>query len=366
LHRRCLLVLLTPFLWPALAAAAASEMVSAFAKELAHLAAGPPSNSMFREPRWTTPNRIALELPSMRLREFSADGDGIATLVCAPLALHDATLTDFAPGHSLVAALRMAGLRNVFVTDWRSASPEMRFFSIDSYLADLNVVVDELGGCANLVGVCQGGWMALVYAARYPSKIHGLVLAGAPVDINAGESELSRVAHNVPTSVFKHLVELGDGRVRGSHLLQLWKHPPLEPEAIHDLLQVPDDIATPRSSGLITLFHEWCARPIDLPGTYYLQVVQWLYKDNQLATGRFAALGRPIDLSMVRRPIFLLAARDDEIVAPEQLLAARHLVGSNSHQIRTEIVPCTHLGLFMGATTLQHTWPKIARWLVAS
>ena len=182
--------------------------------------------------------------------------------------------------------------------------------------------------------------MALVYAARYPSKIHGLVLAGAPVDINAGESELSRVAHNVPTSVFKHLVELGDGRVRGSHLLQLWKHPPLEPEAIHGLLQVPDDISTPRSSQLITLFRDWCARPIDLPGTYYLQVVQWLYKDNQLATGRFAALGRPIDLSMVRRPIFLLAARDDEIVAPEQLLAARHLVGSNGHQIRTEIVPC--------------------------
>jgi poly(3-hydroxybutyrate) depolymerase len=128
---------LTPFLWPALATAAASEMVSVLAKELAHLAAGQPSNSMFREPRWTTPNRIALELPSMRLREFSADGDDIATLVCAPLALHDARLTDFAPDHSLVAALRMAGLRNVFVTDWRSASPEMRFFSIDSYLADL-------------------------------------------------------------------------------------------------------------------------------------------------------------------------------------------------------------------------------------
>src|SRR4029077_18741223 len=107
-----------------------------------------------------------------------------------------------------------------------------------------------------------GGWMALVYAARYPSKIHGLVLAGAPVDINAGESELSRGAHRVPTSVFKHLVELGDGRVRGSHLLQLWKHPPLEPEAIHDLLQVPDDIATPHSSGLTKLFGEWRARPI--------------------------------------------------------------------------------------------------------
>jgi poly(3-hydroxybutyrate) depolymerase len=95
----------------------------------------------------------------------------------------------------------------------------MRLFSIDSYLADLNVVIDELGGRANLIGVCQGGWMALAYAARYPGKIRGLVLAGAPVDINAGESELSRVAHSVPTSAFKQLVELGDGRVRGSHLL---------------------------------------------------------------------------------------------------------------------------------------------------
>jgi poly-beta-hydroxyalkanoate depolymerase len=144
------MVPLIPFLWPALAAATASEMFSALTKELAHLAAGHPSNSMFREPRWTTPNQIALELPSMHLRKFSADGDDIATLVCAPLALHDATLTDFAPDHSLVAALQSAGLRNVFVTDWRSATPEMRFFSIDSYLADLNVVVDELGGCANL------------------------------------------------------------------------------------------------------------------------------------------------------------------------------------------------------------------------
>jgi len=163
----------SPFLWPALAAATASEMVSALAKELGHLAAGTPSSSMFREPKWTTPNQVALELPSMRLRKFSPDGNDIATLVCAPLALHDAALTDFAPDHSLVAALQIAGLRNVFVTDWRSASPEMRFFSIDSYFADLNVVVDELGGCVNLIGICQGGWMALAYAARYPSKIHG-------------------------------------------------------------------------------------------------------------------------------------------------------------------------------------------------
>jgi PHB depolymerase-like protein len=174
------------------------------------------------------------------------------------------------------------------------------------------------------------------------------------------------VAHSVPLSTFKQLVEIGDGRVRGAHLLQLWKNPPLESTAIHDLLQIPDDIATPRSSRLIALFREWYARPMDLPGTYYLQVVQRLYKENQLATGRFVGLGRAIDLSMVNAPIFLVGARDDEIVAPEQLFAARRLVCSKRRQIRQAVVACSHLGLFMGATTLLSVWPKVARWLAAS
>jgi poly(3-hydroxybutyrate) depolymerase len=68
---------------------------------------------------------------------------------------------------------------------------------------------------------------------------------------------------------------------------------------------------------------------------------------------------------MARAPMFLLAASDDEVVAPEQLLAAKHLVGSEEGQIRAEIAACTHLGLFMGATTLRQTWPEIARWLAA-
>jgi poly(3-hydroxyalkanoate) synthetase len=352
---------LVPFLWPALAAASASEMAATLAKDFAQLANGRAAKPS--EPTWTTPNRIALELPAMRLRDFSDGGKDIATLVCAPYALHDATLTDFAPGHSLVAALRAGGLKNVFVTDWRSASPDMRFLSIDSYLSDLNVAVDELGGRANLVGLCQGGWLALAYAARYPAKVRHLVLAGAPVDIKAGESELSQVAERVPVSVFRQLVELGGGRVRGRHLLRCWKHPTLEPSAIHGLLQIADDIASPRSARLIERFREWHERPLDLPGAYYLQVVHWLYKDNQLANGRFVALGRALDLSAFHGRIFLLAARDDEVVAPEQLFAVRRLAGGKGRQIRAETVACTHLGLFMGATTLRDTWPRIAHWL---
>src|SRR5215470_2343039 len=126
------------FLWPALVAASASGMASALAEEFAQLAAGADAKSELSAPSWTSCNRIALELPSMRLRDFSVASHGVPALVCAPFALHGATLVDLARGHSLVAALLEAGLARVLVTDWRSATPEMRFLSIDSYLADLN------------------------------------------------------------------------------------------------------------------------------------------------------------------------------------------------------------------------------------
>src|SRR5205823_9842705 len=226
------------FLWPALAAASTSGMMSAFAGQLARLGGAVPKSDS-PTPKWATANRVALELPSMRLREFCAGGRAVPTLICAPFALHRATIADFAPGHSLVRALRGAGLSHICVTDWLSAGPEMRYLSIDNYLADLDVAVDELGGNVDLIGLCQGGWMALLVAARSPDKVHKLVLAGAPVDVRAGESPLSRLAAQMPLAMFEQLVELGGGRILGDRVLGLWGPRTLASESVRHLLQVP-------------------------------------------------------------------------------------------------------------------------------
>jgi poly(3-hydroxybutyrate) depolymerase len=351
------------FIWPALAAEAASEFASAVAKQFAGLATGPEMQRNGPEPAWATPNQVTLELATLRLRDFSKSSRGVASLVCAPYALHAATITDLAAGHSLMAALRAAGLKRLFVTDWRSADPDMRFLSIDSYLAELNVVVDALGGAVNLIGLCQGGWMALVYAARFPAKVRKLVLAGAPIDIAAGDSSLSARARSTPIAIFKQLVELGNGRVLGHHLLQSWASFSSDRETIHHLLQSSHPVESSEFDELETRFRDWYAWTLDLPGVYYLQVVEQLYKENQLPAGRFVALGQRIDLSQVRCPLFLLAARDDEIVAAEQIFATEHLVGTQRGAIEKSTVPCEHLGLFMGKAIRSETWSAITHWL---
>ncbi len=337
-------------------------MAALAAKQFADLAVGtdgPPA----REPNWATPNTIALELKSVRLRDFSAGAKGLPTLLCAPFALHGAAIADFAPGHSLVAALRRAGLRRVFVTDWRSASPDMRFLAIDDYLAQLNVLVDEIGAPLDLVGLCQGGWMALVYAARFPAKVRKLVLAGAPVDIAAAPSALSALADASPLALFRELVRIGDGVVPGRKVMKFWGTESVAAEDARQVLQTEEPIGSAACDQLEAAFRDWYAWTLDLPGEFFLEVVERLYKGNELAAGRFVALGRPIDLATITAPVFLLAARDDELVAPPQLFAAASLVGTPAGDVEKAIVPCRHVGLFMGKTILEETWPSIVRWL---
>lgn len=354
------------FLWPMLAAMSASDATSAFVHEIARMSApDAAARAPAPPPKWATRNRVARALPSMRLRDFSGRAHGRKTLICAPYALHGASIADFAPGHSLVDTLRANGRANVFVTEWRSATPSMRFFSIDTLLADLNVAVDDLGPPVDLIGLCQGGWMALLYAARFPAKVRRLVLAGSPVDISAAESGLSRLARRTPIAMFTELLKVGDGRLLGHMMLDLWGPAPTEPQAIREVLQIeePGAAAQARDARLLARFREWYAWTVDLPGMYYLEVVEWLYKNNRLAEGRFFALGRRIDLSAVTLPVLLLAGRDDEVVAPAQLLAAERLLGSPAHSIETMTAPCRHLALFMGAGTLSGYWPAIVRWL---
>jgi poly(3-hydroxybutyrate) depolymerase len=347
---------------PALAAASAGEIASSFAAHFLGSSGDADGDCTPQEPEGATPSKIALELHSVRLRDFTMVKSGVPTLLCTPLALHGATLADLAAGHSLVAALRGAGIGRLFMTDWRSASADMRFLGIDEYLADLNVLVDRVGGLVDLIGLCQGGWLSLVYAARFPAKVRKLIMAGAPVDIAARQSRLSAKAEATPLIMFQSLVNFGDGRVIGRNLARFWGND-TDANGIRESLQTFQPVGSSEFTQLEAIFKNWNSWTIDLPGTYYLEVIEKLYRRNELAGGSFVALGQKIDLSRLRLPMCLLVGSADEVVAPEQLLAVERLVGTQPAHLHHEVAPCNHLGLFMGKRTLEEYWPRIARWM---
>lgn len=357
-----------PVFWPFTAALQAAEEIgeeeldlirknTRFVEEAEKLNKPPPA-------KFATKNEVLLDLGTMRLRDFSPPrAQGTATIVDAPYAGHSAVIADYHRGQSLVDTLLHNGLERVLVTDWKSATMEMKNYSIDTYLAEINVCVDDLGGRVNLVGLCQGGWMSAMYAARFPGKVRSLVLAGAPIDTQAGDGPLRRLVDQVPTGFFEELVAMGGGLMKGDFMLQGWKDMHADDQYVEKYVELYKHLDDPDYLRKTETFESWYENPINLPGRWYLQAIVELFKENRLAKGQFIGLGRRLSLVDVTCPVYLLAGEQDDITPKEQVFEAEKYLGTPKDEIAKSLVPGGHIGLFMGRRTLQDHWPGITRWI---
>ena len=235
-------------------------------------------------------------------------------------------IADYYEGQSLVQTLLANGIGHVALTDWKSATEDMKDLEIDNYLAEVLVAIDDLGGRVNLVGLCQGGWMSAMIAARFPDKVNSLVLAGAPIDTDAG-TDRSNAWSTIPSSFYEELVALGGGLMKGKFMLQGWKNMHPGQHYIQDHIDLYEHIDDPAYLAKEETFESWYENPIDLPGRWYLQVITQIFKENRLAKGEFVGLGRS-SISMISLVHYLLAGADDDITTPEQVLDAAKYIGT--------------------------------------
>jgi len=355
-----------PFFWPFAAAASLVETGEEMAARNLNFVLEAEKINFGLQPTFATPNQVRLDLHTLRLRDYANPGaTGLPTIVDAPFAGHSATIADYHRGQSLVETLLANGVERVYVTDWKSATPEMKDYDIDNYLAELLVCIEQLGGRVNLVGLCQGGWMSTMLAARFPDKVARLVLAGSPIDTNAGHGPIREMAHKTPLSFYEELVAMGGGVMKGQFMLRGWKNLHPGEQYVQKYLELYEHMGDPDYLSKTETFESWYENPVDLPGRWYLQAIEQLFKENRLAHGKFVGLGQTLKLSDIKCPLWLLAGEADDITTREQVFRAAELFGTPAEQVVQRLAPGGHIGLFMGARTLQEQWPEIGRWLAS-
>ncbi len=314
------------------------------------------------EPAWTTPNRVLVEHPAYRLRDFSVGpADRRGALVVVPPEVNHSAICDFGPGQSLVAAALAAGFRRVLAVEWRSATPETAGRDVDDSLRTILEAVERAGAPAHLVGLCQGGWEAAMLAALRPGAVRSLTLAAAPIDFHAGLGLVQGLARSMPMAAYHGLVALGGGVMRGELISQGFDN--LLPFERHFLkyLGIWNHLD---EEGWLDRFHQmndWYRAPKDLPGRMYLRAVRELFKENRLVQGRFTALGEAVDLGRIACPLALVAGTRDHITPPPQVWAAAEHV-SSTRVLRREL-DAGHVGTFMGRQAIAAHWPGIFSWL---
>jgi poly(3-hydroxyalkanoate) synthetase len=317
-----------------------------------------------RPPGWSSPHEIAFETPLARLRDFSTDRSRrlVPTLVLPPQAGHDSCIVDYSSEQSQVRTILASGLTHTLSLDWRGATPETAQASIEDYIEVVKHAVSHCGGRVNLIGDCQGGWLATIYASLYPDQVNTLTLAGAPIDFHAGEPVihelLQRLAPGGDLRLFETLVGLDGGVLRGPHMLSgfISIQPADEISRQLDLLLNLDD---PHHIGRYQEFEDWFKHTQDIPGAFYLWIVRHLFRDNELVRGSLIVGGERVDLNRIEMPLNLLAGATDHITPPDQVFAVADHVSTPPGSVVKDITPGGHLGLFMGHQALREHWPNL-------
>jgi poly(3-hydroxybutyrate) depolymerase len=317
-----------------------------------------------RPPCWSSAHEIVFEAPVARLRDFSTSPKSrvLPTLVLPPQAGHDSCIVDYSLEQSQMRTILAAGLERAYTLDWIGATASTKDATIDDYLDVIDRSIDHMGAPVNLIGDCQGGWLATIYAARRPEHVNTLTIAGAPVDFHAGEpvihAALTSLAPGGNLGFYRGLVAAGGGVLRGEQMLAGFIG--LQPDnEIARQMQLLANLNDPAHVQRYQEFEDWFKYTQAIPGDFYLWIVEHLFRDNELIAGKLEVGGEPVDLSRIECPLNLLAGATDHITPPDQVFA----LADHSSTPRDEIVRDTtaggHLGLFMGHEALTHHWPPL-------
>jgi poly(3-hydroxyalkanoate) synthetase len=319
-----------------------------------------------RTPDWHTPNRIVLSTPFAHLRDLTAPGhrddDVVPTLVLPPQAGHSSHIVDYSAEQSQVGAIAAAGLTRLHVLEWRSATPATSRVTITDYLDVVDRSIGLMGGRVNLVGDCQGGWLAAIYTALHPERVHTLTLAGAPIDFHAGDSVIASTTR-VLTGAFglapyRALVAANGGVMPGRAALAnfIAIRPQAELARQWQLVANVDDAA---HVARYRAFDDWFGHTQDLPGAFYLWLVEHLFRRNEFIRSELVVDGRAADPAAITCPLFLLAGSTDHITPAAQLFALADVAGTPDGQVTRRTANGGHLGLFMGHDALREDWPAL-------
>ena len=235
-------------------------------------------------------------------------------------------ILDLSPKNSMVKYLLEQG-KTVFMISWKNPTEEERDTSMEDYqnmgiMAALDVVNAVLPKRkVNTVGYCIGGSLLYIAAATMArdgdERLQSISIFASQADF----SEAGEIRRFLGESIFASLHALM--RKRGYLGIESMGGA-FRALRSADLIWAPavDRYLLGKKSSVNDLM-SWNADGTRMPYTMHSQYLRKLYMDNDLAEGRYVVDGKPISISDINVPLFVVGTMTDH-VAPWQSVYKIH------------------------------------------
>lgn len=270
-------------------------------------------------------------------------------------------MLDLQPDRSLVQQLLKSGV-DVYMIDWGYPTRFERHLTLDDYISGFiddcaNVVRKQASlQKINLLGVCQGGTFATLYAALFPKKVQNLITIATPIDFSVKDGLLFQWAKdmNVNTVVDSFGVVPADFLNAGFIMLKPFAR----------LQKYMGALETMNNDEKLMNFlrmEQWIFDSPGQPGECYRQFIADLYQGNKLIKGTLQLGKRTVNLKHITMPLLNIYAADDHIVPHSATEALNKYVGTDDKTLYE--IPGGHIGIFVGSKAQKELAPAIASWL---
>ncbi len=315
----------------------------------------------------------------VRFRKIGVEGQPKILLV-APMSGHFATL--------LAGTVKtLLQDHEVYITDWlniRDIPLSCGEFDFDSYVDHIIQFLKIIGPGTHLMAVCQPTVACLAATAimsedKDPCTPATLTLMAGPIDVSMSPTKVNELATGKPMSWFEEkLIGVipkqfnGAGRRVYPGFLQLMAFMSMNSnrhaESFRKLYDYRINGETEKADVIHDFYEEYFAI-MDLSAPFYLETIQKVFQDRDLANGKLTFQGRLVNPKLIKKTFLLTVEGErDDICGIGQTLAAQDLCSGlpaymKSHHLQAGV---GHYGVFNGKRWDSQIYPVVRNLIQSS
>ncbi len=288
-------------------------------------------------------------------------GENIALLVVYALINRD-TVLDLQHGRSMLRGLLDRGI-DIYLLDWGYPTRKDRFLDINDHVNGyienaVNFILRQKKlPKINLMGICMGGVLSIVYSALHPDKVKNLITVVTPVDFDSDKSLLNIWMRDVDVDRLVNTFGNMPGDILNIGFILLNPARLLIDKYVGFLQNIDN-------KNFIENFirmEKWIYDTPDVPGETFKQFVKDCYQKNLLVKNRMEVGGEGVNLKKITMPLLNIYGKHDNLVPPETASVLRDKVGSADSENFS--LDTGHIGIFVSSKTQKELAPKIVSWL---